>query len=204
MYICSVTVGTSALIGMVAGGVVAGVGGAVAVAGTGTVVGTQIANKCHNHSLLKRAQEAIDDYSRYRNNIVEAWKKVENMCHTISIKVKSFGVEAILNFAWQTFSSAKDRKGCISVKGIANKLASNIPSRMMFNIPVCIGLCAVAAGTGACAYNVYELVMSAKVIHNKEPHPAAVEIRNNVIVELDNEIEKLQTVKTSLDKKCTS
>ena len=201
MYVHAVTGGLS-LAGTVAGGIVAGVGGAVAVAGTGTVVGTQIANKCHNESLLKRAQEAIDEYSRYRNNIAEAWKKVENMCHNISIKVKLFGFEAILNFAWQTFLSAKDCKGYISVEEIAKKLAS-ITLRLTVSIPVCIGLCAVAAGTGACAYNLYELVISAKVIHKKEPHPAAVEIRNKVIVELDNEMETLQTVKTSLDKKCT-
>ena len=177
----------------------AGVGGAVALGGTGTVVGTQIANKCHNISLLKRAQEAIDEYSRYRNNIAKAWKKVENMCHTISIKVKSFGAEAILNIVWQTFISAKDSG--IGVKEIAKKLAD---IRLTVSIPVCIALCAFVVGTGACAYNVYELVISAKVIHKKEPHPAAVEIRNKAIVELDTEMEKLQTVKGSLENKCTS
>ena len=37
-----------------AGGIVAGVGGVVAVAGTGAVVGTQIANKCHNTTVCLR------------------------------------------------------------------------------------------------------------------------------------------------------
>ena len=176
----------------------ASVGGAVALGGTGTVVGTQIANKCHNSSLLKRAQQAIDEYSGYRDNVVEAWKKIENMCHAISIKVKLFGVESIMQFAWQIFLSAKD-SNAINIKGIAKKLKTS-----RIGIPVCLGLGALVVGTGAVAYNLYELIISAIVIHKKEPHPAAVEIRNKAIADLDTEMAYFAKIETSLDKKCTS
>ena len=179
----------------------AGVGGAVAVGGTGTVVGTQIVNKCHNNSLLKRAQEAIDDYSTYRDNVAEAWKKIENMCHAISIKVKLFGVEAIMNFAWQIFYIPKEYIG--DTTGILEKLKA-MGAVFTISIPVSIVSAVLAAGTCLCGYNIFELIISAKVIHKKEPHPAAVEIRNKAIIELNTEVKKLEKVKTSLENKCTS
>ena len=73
------------------------------------------------------------------------------------------------------------------------------------NIPVCIGLAAlVVVGAGACAFNIYELVVSAIVIHKHQPHPAAEEIRNKAIVDLDTEMEKFEELNKSLDMKCTS
>ena len=200
-YMYTVTVGTSAVIGIAIGGIVGGVGGVVAVGGTGTVVGTQIVNKCHNNSLLKRAQVAIDDYSTYRNSVAEAWKKIENMCHAISIEVKLFGVEAIMNFAWQIFLNAKEYIG--DAKGILGKLKA-MGEVFAIRIPVSIVLATLAFGISLCGYNIFELVISAKVIHKKEPHPAAVEIRNKAIIELNTEVEKLQKVKTSLDNECIS
>ena len=181
----------------------ASVGGAVALVGTGTVVGTRMAINFHDSSLLKRAQEAINEYSGYKNKIMEAWKKLENLCHNISIKVKSFDVKAILKIAWQAFLYAKDFIVEIGVIKIAKKLAA-MAIRLPNINPVDIALCAVVVGTGVCSYNIIELVRAAKVIHKKEPHPAAVEIRNKAIVELDTEMEKLQTVKESLEDKCIS
>ena len=68
----TVTVGTSAVVGAAIGGTVAAIGGAIAVGGTGTVIGTQIANKCHNKSLLQRAQEALDEYMWYKDAAAKA------------------------------------------------------------------------------------------------------------------------------------
>ena len=185
---------------MAAGGIVAGVGGAVA----GTVAGTHIVHKYHTNSLLDRAQKAIDDYSTYKDNAAEAWKKIENMCYAISTKVKSFGVEVILNFVWQIFLNA-NLKECIgNAKGIAKKLAV-IVKYLTINIPLTIGgLTILAVGTCLCGYNLYEAITSAKVIHKKKSHPAAVEIRNKTIIELNTEVEKLEKVKTSLENRCTS
>ena len=154
------------------------VGGAVAVGGTATVLGTQIANKCHNSSLLRRAEQAINEYSGYRNSVVEAWERMRNMCHAISIKVISFGVESIMQFAWQIFLNG-DR---VDIIGTAERVEAITRARhLVVGIPVCLGLGALIVGTGLCAYHLYELVISAKVIHKHAPHPAAVEIRNNVM-----------------------
>ena len=174
----------------------AGVGGVAAVGGTGTVVGTQIANKCHNESSLKRAQEAIDDYISYRNKIVELWQKIENMCHAISIKVKIFGAESILQYLWYIYLNFNPFT--VDHKVIAKSLSA---ISKIIKIPVCLGLIAVVVvGTGGFFFNLYELVLSAIVIHKKQPHPAAVEIRTKAIVELNIEMEKLQTIRDSLER----
>lgn len=194
----TVTVGTSAVVGMIAGGAVAATGGVVALGGTGTVVGTALANKCHNRSLLDRAQEAIDEYINYRNKLVEVWQKIESISHAISIKVKPFGVESILNYLWYVYLNFNPFTD--NHKTIAKSLSA-IASNITLKIPVCLGIITVVVGSLGFFYNLFELVLSAKVIHKKEPHPAAVEIQKKVMVELNNEMEKLQILKDSLERK---
>ena len=193
----TVTVGTSAVVGVIAGGIVAGVGGVAALGGTGTVVGTAIANKCHNESLLKRAQQAIDDYKQYRDKIVEVWQKIESMCHAISIKVILFGTEPILNFLWHIFMNFNPSTN--DHKTIAKSLLGLATSKI--KITLCLGSVASSIASLGLFYNVYEQVLSAKVIHKKEPHPAAVEIQNKAMVELNYEMERLQIIMVSWKRK---
>jgi len=201
--VITVTVGTSAVVGLAIGGTVAAIGGTIAVGGTGTVVGTHIANVWHNESLQQKVQEAMDEYRGYRDDVVKAWKKVENMCHAISVKVNEY-VEAILKYVWQIYQFAKNCKDIGKIVKKMMSLGAPLVPTILANIPwFCIGLAAVV-GTGACAFNIYQLVMSAKVIHKDEPHPAAKKIRNKAIVDLDNEMKKFKELNKSLDDKCTS
>lgn len=195
----AVTVGTSAIIGIVAGGVVASVGGAIAVGGTSTVLATEFIKKCNNESSIERAQQAIDDYDTCRNEVVNAWETLKSMCQKISIKVKAFGVEAILQFIWKIYFFIKKQ---INPEDVINKIAL-----LVANIPIKITgfalLTAAVIGSAGVILNIYELIISAVVIHKKEPHPAAEEIREKVI-QINQEIETLEKLKNDLDSECTS
>ena len=182
------------------GGVTAATGGAVGVAGTATVVGTQIVKKSLNSGLFERAQQAIDEYTDYRKVLAESWKKIETMCYNISIKCKVFGAEAVCKLLWilfkGTYKTGKEEgllSGAFLVK--AFELSAKLITCPVYS--AAIGA-AVIVGSAGVALNLYELVGSAKVVHKRKPHPAAVEIREKTIIEVQAEIQELTKLRDLL------
>jgi len=176
----------------------AGIGGTIAVAGTGTVIGTQVVKKCLNTTLLERAQAEIDQHYEYKDQLVKTIKKIETMCYKISIKCKVFGAEAVYTVAWRFFGKAK-AKDSIDMKAVKTALGfAQVAFQSVYGVIVAVGV----VGTGAIALNLFELVNSAIVIHKKEPHPAAVEIRKVTIVQMEVNLTKLRKVYDLLTAKC--
>ena len=194
-----IVTGGLSLIGVVAGGVTAATGGAVGVAGTATVVGTEIVKKSLNNSLFERAQQAIDEYTKYREDLAESWEKIKTMCYNISIKCKGFGAEALCKLLWTLFKTG-EKEGLLKVKFLRKSFELSAVA-----YPVCFAVIgAVIVGSAGAALNLYELVGSAKVIHKKEPHPAAVEIREKTIIEVQTEMQELTKLRDLLDESCSA
>jgi len=182
----------------VVGGVVAGVGGAVGLAGTGTVLGTQVVKKALSKGLLDRAQEEIDQHLRYKNKLVDIMKKIDKMCYEISIRCKVFGAEAVYKLAWTFFNNAK---GFITIGMLKTAVeAIKIASQPIWATIIAVGV----VGTGAITLNLFELVNSAIVVHKNKPHPAAVEIRETTMVQLKEQLAKLKKIYSILNAKCES
>ncbi|XP_065920017.1 uncharacterized protein [Dysidea avara] len=199
IFFAPVTGGLS-LFGVVAGGVTAATGGAVGAVGTATVVGTQIVKKSLNNGLFKRVQQAIDEYTDYRKGLAESWKKIETMCYNISVKCKVFGAEAVCKLLWTLFKTGK-KEGLLDVKFLQK--AFELSVKYFVNPLYSTAIGAVIVGSAAVALNLYELVGSAIVIHEKQPHPAAVEIREKTIIEVQTEIQEFTKLRDLLDKSCT-
>ena len=121
------------------------------------------------------------------------------MCYNISIKCKGFGAEALCKLLWTLFKTGK-KEGLPNVKFLRKSFELSAVA-----YPVCFAVIgAVIVGSAGAALNLYELVGSAKVIHKKEPHPAAVEIREKTIIEVQKEIQELSKLRDLLDESCSA
>ena len=149
-------------------------------------------------SLLKRAQEEIDQHVRYKNKLVEIMNKIDKICYEISIRCKDFGAEAVYNLAWRFFNKVQDAANIEMLKTAISVV--NIASQPFWAAVLAVGV----VGTGAITLNLFELVNSVKVVHKKEPHPAAVEIRETTIVQLREQLTKLNKIHDKLNAKCES
>ena len=123
------------------------------------------------------------------------------MCYNISIKCKVFGAEAVCKLLWTLFKTGKE-KGLLNVKFL--KEAFELSMKFVAYPVYSAAIGAVIVGSAAVALNLYELVGSAKVIHKKEPHPAAVEIREKTIIEVQTEIQELTKLRDLLDESCSA
>ena len=157
-----------------------------------------IVKKSLNNGLFERAQQAIDEYTEYRKDLAESWEKIKTMCYNISIMRKVFGAEVVCKLLWTLFKTGKE-EGLLNVKflRIAFELSVKFVAYPVY--PAAIGV--VIVGSAAVAL---KLVGSAKVIHKKEPHPAAVEIREKTIIEVQKEIQELTKLRDLLDESCSA
>jgi len=187
----AVTFGTSAVVGGLLGGAVAGVGGVITAAGTTTAAGAKVVKKSLVDGLLKRAQVEIDQHDAYKKDLMATWSRIDALCYDISVQYRIFGAEAVCKLLWTLYNNANS-SDALKNSTIIKKC---LDLSKLLTYPLYAGaVIAVVIGTGAVAFNVFALVESAMIVSKKESHPVASEIRENTVVQLQDQLVQLKTL----------